>query len=179
MASSPGFTGTWSTISRNFAWRCASGLRKRSHARNCPCFWPVSTANFSPVCSSTGLGWCWTTDLSFGFPSTARSCAPGGRSRSIQPGHKRGEACVSALAHRTEQVVGQTYYNGTKESERPAVRKLLNDSNLYSQKITASADRLDALHLVPKTLDAIHGAEGVYLIGLKSNQAHLYRYCFG
>ena len=64
---------------------------------------------------------------------------------SIQPGHKRGEACVSALIHRTEQVVGQTYYNGTKESERPAVRKLLDDSRLCSQKIT-----LDALHLVPK-----------------------------
>lgn len=92
---------------------------------------------------------------------------------SIQPGHKRGEACVSALAQLTEQVVGQTYYNGTKESERPAVRKLLVDSGLCSQKIT-----LDALHLVPKTLNAIHGAEGVYLVGLKSNQAHLYRYCF-
>lgn len=92
---------------------------------------------------------------------------------SIRPGHKRGEACVSALAHRTEQVVGQTYYSGTKESERPAVRKLLDDSSLCSQKIT-----LDALHLVPKTLNAIHGAEGVYLIGLKSNQARLYRYCF-
>lgn len=92
---------------------------------------------------------------------------------SIQPGHKRGEVCVSALAHRTGQVVGQTYYNGTKESERPAVRKLLDDSGLCGQKIT-----LDALHLVPKTLNAIHGAEGIYLIGLKSNQAHLYRYCF-
>jgi predicted transposase YbfD/YdcC len=92
---------------------------------------------------------------------------------SIQPGHKRGEACVSALAHRTEQVVGQTYYNGAKESERPAVRKLLEDSGLCSQKIT-----LDALHLVPKTLNTIHEAKGIYLIGLKSNQAHLYRYCF-
>jgi len=92
---------------------------------------------------------------------------------SIRRGHKRGEACVSALSHRTEQIVGQTYYNGTKESERPAVRKLLDISKLCSQKIT-----LDALHLVPKTLNAIHGAEGTYLVGLKSNQAHLYRYCF-
>jgi predicted transposase YbfD/YdcC len=52
------------------------------------------------------------------------------------------------------------------------VRKLLTESNLYNQKIT-----LDALHPVPKTVSAIHGAKGVYLIGLKSNQAHLYRYC--
>jgi predicted transposase YbfD/YdcC len=108
---------------------------------------------------------------------TVRSYEPGGRCRSILPGHKRtvrraGQACVSALAHQSEQVAGQTYYDGSKESERPVVRKLLTESNLYNQKIT-----LDALHLVPKTVSAIHGAKGVYLIGLKSNQAHLYRYC--
>jgi len=68
--------------------------------------------------------------------------------------------------------VGQTYCDGSKESERPAVRKLLTETNLCSQKIT-----LDALHLVPKTVSTIHDAEGIYLIGLKSNQAHLYRYC--
>lgn len=28
---------------------------------------------------------------------------------SILPGHKRGQACVSALAHQSEQVAGQTY----------------------------------------------------------------------
>lgn len=91
---------------------------------------------------------------------------------SIQPGNKRGEVCVSALAHRTGHVVGQAYYNGTKESERPTVRSLLYDIELCGQKVA-----LDALHLVPQTLDAIHEAEGVYLVGLKSNQAHLYRYC--
>lgn len=91
---------------------------------------------------------------------------------SVLPGCKRGQACVSALAHDTEQVVGQTCYDGTKQSERPAVGKLLIESGLASQKIA-----LDALHLVPETLAAIHQAGGVYLIGLKSNQAHLYRYC--
>ncbi|WP_373512849.1 ISAs1 family transposase [Persicitalea sp.] len=91
---------------------------------------------------------------------------------SILPGHKRGEACVSAQAHDSGQVVGQTYYNGRKESERPAVLQLLNDSKLCSQKIT-----LDALHLTPKATKAIHKAKGIYLIGLKSNQKHLYRYC--
>ena len=91
---------------------------------------------------------------------------------SILPGHKRGEACVPAQAPDSGQVVGQTYYNGSKESERPAVLQLLNDSKLCSQKIT-----LDALHLTPKATRAIHKAKGIYLIGLKSNQKHLYRYC--
>jgi hypothetical protein len=98
---------------------------------------------------------------------------PGGRSRSILPAHKRtvrraGEACVSALAHDSGLIVGQTYYNGSKESERPAVLRLLTDRGLCSQKVT-----LDALHLTPMATKAIHEAKGVYLIGLKSNQAHL------
>ena len=91
---------------------------------------------------------------------------------SIAPGHKRGEACVSAQAHDSGQVVNQAYYNGSKESERPAVIQLLSDSKLCGQKLT-----LDALHLTPKATRAIHKAKGVYLIGLKSNQKHLYRYC--
>lgn len=91
---------------------------------------------------------------------------------SIQAGHTRGEACVSALAQDSGEVVGQIYYTGNKESERPAVQKLLEESGLCSQKIT-----LDALHLTPKIAGAIAGSKGVYLIGLKSNQHHLYRYC--
>jgi hypothetical protein len=91
---------------------------------------------------------------------------------SIQTDHTRGEACVSALTHDSEEVANQVYYNGTKESERPTVRQLLNQAGLYNQKLT-----LDALHLIPLTLNAIHGADGVYVVGVKSNQAHLYRYC--
>ena len=91
---------------------------------------------------------------------------------SIQAGHKRGEACVSVLAHESQQIQGQAYYNGTKESEKPVVRQLLNDGGLYSQKFT-----LDALHLNPLTVNAIHGAKGVYVVGVKANQAQLYRYC--
>lgn len=91
---------------------------------------------------------------------------------SIESGHTRGEACVSALAHESQEVVQQAYYNGAKESEKPTVRQLLNETGLYSQKLT-----LDALHLNPLTVNAINGAEGVYVIGLKSNQAHLYRHC--
>jgi len=91
---------------------------------------------------------------------------------SIRPAHTRGEACVSALAHDSQVIVNQAYYNGTKESERPVVGHLLKETGLSTQKLT-----LDALHLTPLTLQAIHGEGGVYVIGLKSNQAHLYRYC--
>ena len=52
------------------------------------------------------------------------------------------------------------------------MRQLLNDAGLYEQKLT-----LDALHLIPLTINAIHSAKGTYLVGLKSNQAHLYQYC--
>ena len=91
---------------------------------------------------------------------------------SIEPGHTRGEACVSALAHDSEAILNQAYYTGAKESEQPTVRQLLNDTGLYNQKLT-----LDALHLIPLTVNAIHGARGIYVVGVKSNQAHLYRYC--
>ena len=96
---------------------------------------------------------------------------------SIQSGHQRGESCVSAQSHDSGQIVGQTYFNGTKESERPAVLRLLSDSGLCSQKITLDALTERAAPLTPKATKAIDGSKGVYLIGLKSNQAHLYRYC--
>ena len=90
---------------------------------------------------------------------------------SIQPGHTRGEVCVSAVAHQSQQVVGQFYYSGTKESERPAVRQLLAEQ-LCHQKIT-----LDALHMIPLTLRLIQAATGFYIVGLKANQANLHRQC--
>lgn len=80
--------------------------------------------------------------------------------------------CVSALAHQTKQVVAQTFYSGSKESERPAVNHLLEQGRVCGQKLT-----LDALHLIPLSLHSIHAASGVYVVGLKANQAHLYRYC--
>lgn len=90
---------------------------------------------------------------------------------SIAKGHQRGEVCVSIVAQ-TEAVVAQTYYNGTKESERPAIVKMLSDNELMKRKIV-----LDALHLVPSLLDAIHHQRGTYLIGLKANQHLLHRLC--
>jgi hypothetical protein len=69
-------------------------------------------------------------------------------------------------------VVAQTYYNGTKESERPAIANLLKGNGLLDKKIV-----LDALHLTPSLLNAIHEAKGTYLIGLKANQRLLKRSC--
>jgi predicted transposase YbfD/YdcC len=89
---------------------------------------------------------------------------------SIVSGNKRGEACVSLVAHASEVIAGQAYYNGRKESERPVVGQLLANTGLQNQKIT-----LDALHLIPLTINAIHGAGGIYLVGLKTNQQVLYR----
>lgn len=89
---------------------------------------------------------------------------------SIRPGNKRGEACVSLVAHATEVIVGQAYYNGTKESERPVVSQLLATTGIQNQKVT-----MDALHLIPQTINAIHRAGGIYLVGLKTNQQTLYR----
>lgn len=89
---------------------------------------------------------------------------------SIEKGHTRGEACVSLVAHATEQVVALAYYTGSKESERPTVRQLLAHTGLQTHKLS-----LDALHLIPLTVSAIHQAGGCYLVGLKTNQAQLYR----
>lgn len=89
---------------------------------------------------------------------------------SIEPGTKRGQACVSVVAHQDEVIAGQAYYNGTKESERPVVTQLLADMGMHNQKIT-----LDALHLIPLTVKTIHQERGLYLVGLKANQQILYR----
>lgn len=91
---------------------------------------------------------------------------------SIAKGHKRGEVCVSIIAQNQDGVVAQAYYNGTKESERPAIINLLTDKALLTGNIV-----LDALHLTPKLLEAIHHQQGRYLIGLKSNQFILHRLC--
>lgn len=91
---------------------------------------------------------------------------------SILKGNTRGEVVVSAMAHQGGQVLAQTYYCGTKESERPAVATLIESQHLAPHKLT-----LDALHMIPNTLKLIHAAEGQYVVGLKSNQAHLYHSC--
>ncbi len=87
---------------------------------------------------------------------------------SIEKGSKRGAAVVQAVAHENCQTVAQDYYSGEKESEVPALRKLLEESELASQKIS-----LDALHCKPLTLAIISESGGKYLVGLKENQKEL------
>lgn len=87
---------------------------------------------------------------------------------SIQKGDKRGEAIVEVVSHGDGQINGQSFYSGKKESEQPAVRDLLAGRGFLGQKISA-----DALHFVPATLNLIHSSNGVYLVGLKENQAEM------
>jgi predicted transposase YbfD/YdcC len=87
---------------------------------------------------------------------------------SIEKGDKRGEAIVQLVSHETREVAGQSFYNGLKESEKPCLKKLLEDTSIQSQKITA-----DALHLYPTIVEDIAEAKGTFIIGLKGNQAEL------
>lgn len=87
---------------------------------------------------------------------------------SILKGDKRGEAVVEAVGQREGRAIGQVFYNGTKESEIPAVRDLLLKSGISNQNIS-----MDALHLNPETLRAVEKARGGYLVGLKDNQPEL------
>jgi len=87
---------------------------------------------------------------------------------SIEAGAKRGEVVVQAVSHESGQTVAQNYYCGRKESEVPAVRKLLETDSLSSEKIS-----LDALHCKPQTLEIIAESKGKYLVGVKENQKEL------
>lgn len=87
---------------------------------------------------------------------------------SIQKGDKRGEALVQLVRHEDRAVLGQGYYNGTKESEKPCLQDLIEQSGAKSQKITA-----DALHLHPSMTRTIEQEGGIFLIGLKENQKEL------
>jgi predicted transposase YbfD/YdcC len=86
----------------------------------------------------------------------------------ILTGDKRGEAIVLAVRHEDRSVYSQGYYNGSKSSEQPVVRQLLEDNNLASQQLT-----MDALHFNPTTLNMITAQGGSYIIGLKGNQGEI------
>lgn len=87
---------------------------------------------------------------------------------SILDGHTRGEAIVQAVTHDKREVYSQNYYNGSKDSERPAVEGMLEDKVLAAQKIT-----MDALHFTPHILTTISEQQGIYIVGLKGNQSEL------
>lgn len=84
---------------------------------------------------------------------------------SIEKGEKRGEVSVQIVSHEDRAVIGQAFYNGRKESEKPCLQQLVEQTGVQFQKITA-----DALHLNPKMTAMVHGAGGIFLIGLKANQ---------
>lgn len=87
---------------------------------------------------------------------------------SILKGDKRGDAIVQLVRHDDREVLGQNFYNGKKESEKPCFQDLIRETGSANQKITA-----DALHLNPKTTTPIAEANGIFLIGLKGNQKEL------
>lgn len=87
---------------------------------------------------------------------------------SIKRGDKRGEAIVQLVRHSDREVLGQSFYNGKKESEQPCLQDLLKQTKACSQYITA-----DALHLNPKTTELIEQAGGKFIIGLKGNQPEM------
>jgi len=87
---------------------------------------------------------------------------------SIEKGHKRGEVIVQLVRHDKRDVLGQKFYNGKKESEKPCLRALIRDTGAANQKITA-----DALHLNPKMTELIAENNGFFIIGLKNNQKEL------
>jgi len=89
---------------------------------------------------------------------------------SIDKGNKRGEVSVQIVAHKDRAVVAQRFYNGTKESEKPCLSALVQQSGVCRQGFTA-----DALHLHPEMTEAIAQAGGVFVIGLKDNQTELLR----
>lgn len=87
---------------------------------------------------------------------------------SIKRGFKRGEALVRIVRHSDKAVVAESFHNGRKDSEVPAVRQLLSQEQLLGQQIS-----IDALHCKPDTLIPINKAGGTYLVGLKQNQPEM------
>lgn len=87
---------------------------------------------------------------------------------SIEKGDKRGEVSVQIVRHKDKAFVGQAFYNGTKESEKPCLSALIQQTGVYEQGFTA-----DALHLHPSMTQPISEAGGVFVIGLKGNQKEL------
>lgn len=87
---------------------------------------------------------------------------------SIEKGDKRGEVSVQIVRHVDKAVAGQAFYNGTKDSEKPCLENLVQQTGVHKHGFTA-----DALHLHPGMTGPIHQAGGIFVIGLKDNQKEL------
>lgn len=83
---------------------------------------------------------------------------------SIEAGDKRGTNVVRVVEHGSGRVLAQSYYDGSKESEKNVVRDFAS-KQLKGEKVT-----MDALHSDPNTLELIHENEGKYIVQLKDNQ---------
>lgn len=88
---------------------------------------------------------------------------------SIEKGDKRGTALVQLVRQSDKAVLGQSFYEGKKESEKPTLRELIKQTGAASEKITT-----DALHLNPEMTELIAGSGGIFMIGLKENQKELF-----
>lgn len=82
------------------------------------------------------------------------------------------QSLVLASTHGTRDVVGQARQIGSKSSEIPVTRALLQDTGLDKQKVT-----LDAHHCNPLTTAQVEQAGGVYLTQVKENQEVLLQQC--
>ena len=84
---------------------------------------------------------------------------------SIEAGQTRGTNVVRVMEHGSCRVLAQSYYDGSKESEKNVVREFLSASP-EGEKFT-----MDALHTDPPTLELIHENEGKYITQVKDNQS--------
>jgi predicted transposase YbfD/YdcC len=83
-------------------------------------------------------------------------------------GQKRGLALVHFHVHNINLSLNCGFYFGDKDSEMIVVRNLLENSDLSGKHFT-----LDALHCQEKTLKMIANEQGVFMVQVKENQAHL------
>jgi predicted transposase YbfD/YdcC len=82
------------------------------------------------------------------------------------------QSVVFAVRHASRTLLAQAPMHGSKASEIPVVRDLLQHSQLEARKVT-----LDAHHCNPTTTAQIHQAGGQYVIQVKENQPLLLTQC--
>jgi len=82
------------------------------------------------------------------------------------------QSVVLAVSHASRTLLAHAPMKGSKASEIPVVRDLLQHSQLEARKVT-----LDAHHCNPTTTAQIHQAGGQYVIQVKENQPILLTQC--
>ena len=82
------------------------------------------------------------------------------------------EQIVSVIGHLSQKSYHHRQISGQKPSEIKAVRELLSNTELSSQKVT-----LDSLHTNPETLALINSSGGQFITQVKNNQPGLLSIC--